>query len=159
MGTRRSASAVVLAVVCLTLASLVSAQTMPAGPVGYEDPGPGQAVDTTTAMVYYYDDNRFESWVSIGQRHGLRPGAEVAFQRGGQEVARGTVVTVRDADAVIKPAEGTPGGAIRTGDMVQVVSNGSRAAADKALAQCRGRENALTTAIVLALTVLIQVAR
>jgi hypothetical protein len=76
--------------------------------------------------VFYYDDVRWEVWANIGSMHGLRPKAQVVFVRDGQVVASGTVKTVRDADAIITPAKGTPAGTILKGDDVRVVVNGTR---------------------------------
>jgi len=160
MGTRCHRVVLVLTAVTVALALFASAQAAPVmGAVAYGAPGPGDAVNTRSAVAYYVDDARSETWITIGQRHGLRPGAELAFFRGGQEVARGTAVTVRDCDTVVKPAEGTPGGAMRLGDSVQVVTNGSREAADRALEQQRRRSEAGTAFFTALLTIAIAVAR
>jgi len=74
--------------------------------------------------VFYYDDTVPEAWISLGSDAGLRPHAQVAFLRGGKEVARGEVVSVRAVDALVRPDPGTAGGAIMRGDDVKVLKNG-----------------------------------
>lgn len=94
--------------------------------------------------VYYYDDRRWEAWITIGANHGLRPKAQVQFMRGGKVIAQGVVKTVKAADAIVTPCDGTPAGAILLGDTVCVTCNGTRADLDAVMVRER-REEALGT--------------
>jgi hypothetical protein len=78
--------------------------------------------------VYYYDDQALEAWATVGSNQGLRPQAWVAFLRGGEVVAEGTAVTVKLADAVLRPDKGVPAGTVMLGDEVRVLRNGPRSA-------------------------------
>lgn len=156
MGMRNCAVVLLLAIVCLVLSTCAWA-AIPTVP--YDQPGPGAVVNAETAVAYYLDDARSETWITIGDAEGLRPTAEVAFLRNGQEVARGAVIQVRTNDAIVRPAEGTPGGAIHRGDAVQVLSNGSRKALDTAIRKERRTEELITIAITVFLGTMIALER
>ncbi len=98
-------------------------------------------------IAYYYDDRRPEVWVTLGANDGLRVDARVEFVRDEEVVAEGTVVTVRESDCIVYPDEGMPGGAIMLGDYMYVVENGSREAADAAVARERRSHRLLTLLI------------
>lgn len=97
--------------------------------------------------VYYYDDRRWEVWVTIGANNGLRPRAQVQFLRCGKVIAQGVVKTVKASDAIVTPCEGTPAGAILLGDDVCVTCNGTRADLDEVIAKERRTEALGTIAI------------
>ena len=98
-------------------------------------------------IAYYYDDRRPEVWVTLGSNDGLRVTARVKFVRDEEVVAEGTVTTVREVDCIVYPDREVPGGAIMLGDSMYVVENGSRQAADAAIARER-RGHAFLTLLV-----------
>jgi hypothetical protein len=102
------------------------------------------------AVVFYYDDTVPEAWISIGSDAGLRPRARVAFLHGGNEVAQGEVVHVRNVDAVVRPDKDTAGGAIMRGDDIRILENGSEAQAINQ-AQRERRKDALRDVLVTGL--------
>jgi hypothetical protein len=108
--------------------------------------------------VYYYDDRRWEAWVTVGANHGLRPNAQVQFMRCGKVIAQGVVKTVKASDAIVTPCDGTPAGAILLGDSVCVTCNGTRADLDVVMARERRAEAWGTIAVsaILAGTILIE---
>lgn len=78
--------------------------------------------------VYHYGDDRLEAWVTIGQDAGLRPHAKVAFLRNGVQVGEGRVITVKDADSIVRVDRKTPAGSVTSGVEVRVLENGPRRA-------------------------------
>lgn len=165
MGTHTRTIGLVVAALCLALGAVGWAET----PVAEVESGAGQGIEVaqatgegevsceamkemgicghSTGIAYYYDDRRPEVWVTLGSNDGLRVGARVQFVRDEEVVAEGTVGTVREIDCVVYPDREVVGGAIVLGDYVHVVQNGSREAADAALARER-RDHMLLTAVV-----------
>lgn len=130
MGTRAPKVMLLLLVIGLTLSMVACAEGAP-------PPPPEQTnVDDRQGAVYYYEDDTFRAWITFGSSDGLRPCAQVAFYRDGAEVARGTVLTLRQSDAVIATGQNGPQGPIvRRGDIVRVCQNGTRADVKAALAR------------------------
>ncbi len=160
MGTRTGKILLLIAIVALGLSSLAWADTAPEevvvlpAPVIAQPSVIAQAPDVAPAVApapapetlgvtevqggaYYYNDRDREVWITLGDRNGLRPTAQVEFLREGEVVGTGTVKNVFTADAVVTPSSTTPAGAIRPGDTVRVVLNGTRAALDKQINQER----------------------
>jgi len=153
MGTRTGKMVVLLVVLCLGLCALAWAEEAVEEEVAVAAPAAPQMVAQAPAVVpapapvvppemlgvtqnakgtvYFYDDRQWEVWATIGAMNGLRPTAQVEFERCGRVIATGTVKAVRDADCVITPCPGTPAGQILLGDDVHVCLNGTRAALDK----------------------------
>lgn len=104
---------------------------------------------TAKGTVYQVDDKRWEAWVTIGSRDGLRPKAQVAFIRWGEIVAIGEAVTVKNVDAIVKPDRDTPGGTVMLGDDVFILRNGPRSAVDSVTASEK-RQRALRAFLALA---------
>jgi hypothetical protein len=78
--------------------------------------------------VYYYGDRALEAWITIGSSQGLRPEAKVAFLVNGEKVGTGCVITVKDADSIVRVNKSVPAGNVTTGVDVRVIENGSRSA-------------------------------
>ena len=132
-----------IAALCLLAAAMAMAEP----PAAETEPGAGEAIEATEeaaceamqdlgvcahskGIVYYYNDCGPEVWATLGSREGLRRTARVAFLRKGEVVAEGTVVQVKESDCVVRPDKETPGGAIMLGDQMEVVRNGTFAAAE-----------------------------
>jgi hypothetical protein len=149
MGTRTLKIALVLAILLLALARLAwaeapvaVAQTTEPATAALAAPASGNVApellgvtQNAKGTVYYYDDRRWEAWVTIGAGNGLRPTAQVDFVRKGCVVAQGVVKTVKASDAIVTPCDGTPAGAILLGDDVRVTCNGTREALDAVMAR------------------------
>lgn len=118
----------------------VAQASAPAPASGALSPEALGVTQNATGVVYYRDDRRWETWVTIGSEHGLRPKAQVEFLRGGEVVAQGVVKTVKAIDAIVTPCDGTPAGTILLGDEVRVTCNGTRADLNAAIARDRREE-------------------
>jgi hypothetical protein len=92
--------------------------------------------------AYHYEDDTLEAMVTIGSTNGLRPEARVAFMRKGVMVAEGTVIRVKDADAIVRVDKDVPAGTVLLGDDVRVLRNGPRSAVLAKLAHQRRESGA-----------------
>ena len=141
MGMHARSTGLIVAALCLAVAMLAWVSPMAAD----EEAECAEMKELgvcahSRGIAYYYDDRRPEVWVSLGSNDGLRVKARVEFVRDEEVVAEGTVTTVREADCIVYPDKEVAPGAIMLGDYVYVTENGSRGAADAAIArERRGR--------------------
>jgi hypothetical protein len=78
--------------------------------------------------VFHYGDKELEACITIGADQGLRPQARIAFLVNGEKVGEGHVITVKDADSIVRVDKPVPAGNVTRGADARVIENGPRSA-------------------------------